>query len=125
MPLISAVLDVAKNKLQSNLHCVYGLKYKWFIQIDTTGWWRQVSLIPFYNNNNTAIIDQHPCSDSGTLTTAAATDRTGVSRASAIVAAVVTTALVVVLVATVAIVIIVLRWKKNTKQGISNPAYGK
>ena len=52
-------------------------------------------------------------------------NQTGASRVRVIVAAAVVTTLVVVFVAAIAIVTIVLRWKRGTKQGISNPAYGK
>ena len=47
------------------------------------------------------------------------------SRDNAIIVAIVVTALVVTLIVTVAVIAIVLRLKRGTKQGISNPAYGK
>ena len=47
------------------------------------------------------------------------------TRMRVIVAAVVVTALILMLIATVAVIAIVLRLKRGSKQGISNPAYGK
>ena len=63
------------------------------------------------------ITDQHPCPDSP--------NQTGADRVRAIVAAAVVTAIVMMFMATIAIVAIVLRFKKGTKEGISNPANGK
>ena len=47
------------------------------------------------------------------------------TRVRAIVAAVVVIVLVLMLIATAAVITLVLRLKRNSKQGISNPAYGK
>ena len=91
---------------------------------------------------------QHPCSDSisptssDSLTTETSSsfitlapsrdptnnnspNQTGAGGVRAIVAAVVVTAIVLLFMATIDIVAIVLRVKKGTKEGISNPAYGK
>ena len=47
------------------------------------------------------------------------------TRVRVIVSAVVVTVLVLTLIATIAVIAIVLRLKRGSKQGISNPAYGK
>ena len=67
-------------------------------------------------------IDQYSCPEPGP---GSGPGSSTFSREGAITVAVVVTALVVMLIATVAIVVIVLRLKRGTKQGISNPAYGK
>ena len=47
------------------------------------------------------------------------------TRMRVIVAAVVVTVLVLMLIATVAVIAIALRFKRGSKLGITNPAYGK